>query len=114
LKPESFEYWSPVRSVRIITGTFLEGGDSRGDLGLGKLVELRFKAPPVTTSSHITTHTPSGQRKYTSLSSQTQMAFTLQPCPGGRATKSTKDICWHWRKIYMHAMMYTVCHNSIY
>jgi len=50
LKPESFEYWSPDRSVKIITGTFLEGEDTRGDLGLGKLVESRFKAPPGTTS----------------------------------------------------------------
>jgi len=40
----------------------LKGEDSRGDLGLGKLVELRFKAPPGTTSFTFNTHTPSGQR----------------------------------------------------
>ena len=38
-------------------GVFLEGEDSRGDHGLGRLVEFRFKAPPGTTSSSITTHT---------------------------------------------------------
>jgi len=32
------------------------GGDSRGDHGLGRLVEFRFKGPPGTTSSSITTH----------------------------------------------------------
>ena len=30
--------------------------DSRGDHGLGRLVEFRFKGPPGTTSSYITTH----------------------------------------------------------
>ena len=43
-------------------GIFLEGEDSRGDHGLGRLVDFRLKAPPGTTSSSITTHTPSGQR----------------------------------------------------
>jgi len=60
-KNESFEYWIPDRSVRIITGTFLEGEDSRGVLGLGKLMELRFKAPPGTKFFTFNTHTPSGQ-----------------------------------------------------
>ena len=43
------------------SGIFLEGEDSRGDHGLGRLVEFRFKTPPGTTSSSFTTHTPSGQ-----------------------------------------------------
>jgi len=38
-------------------GIFPEGEDSRGDHGLGKLVEFMFKGPPGTTSSYITTHT---------------------------------------------------------
>ena len=38
-------------------GIFLERKDSRGDHGLGRLVEFRFKDPPGTTSSSITTHT---------------------------------------------------------
>ena len=75
---------------------FLEGEDSRGDHGLGRLVEFRFKAPPGTTSSSITTHTPSGQRNCASWGSQPQKSVTLLPCPGGRTTKSTKDMWWHW------------------
>ena len=80
-------------------GIFLEGEDSRGDYGLGRLVEFRFKDPPGTTSSSITTHTPSGQRNCASLASQSQKSVTLLPCPGGRTTKSTKDMWWHWTKI---------------
>jgi hypothetical protein len=34
---------------------FSEGEDSRGDHGLGWLVEFRFKGPPGTPSSYITT-----------------------------------------------------------
>jgi len=37
-------------------GIFSEGEDSRGYHGLGTLVESRFKGPPGTTSSYITTH----------------------------------------------------------
>jgi len=37
-------------------GIFPEGEDSRGDHGLGRLVEIRFKGLPGTTSSYITTH----------------------------------------------------------
>ena len=37
-------------------GIFPEGEDSRGDHGLGRLVEFRFKGPPGTASSYITTH----------------------------------------------------------
>ena len=77
-------------------GIFLEGEDSGGDHGLGRLVEFRFKAPPGTTSSSITTHTPSGQCNCASWASQPQKLVTLLPCPGGRTTKSTKDMWWHW------------------
>ena len=37
-------------------GIFPEGEDSRGDHGLGRLVEFRFKGPLGTTYSYITTH----------------------------------------------------------
>ena len=53
-------------------GIFLEGEDSCGDHGLGRLVEFRFKAPPGTTSPSITTHTPSGKRNCASWASQPQ------------------------------------------
>jgi len=36
-------------------GIFPEGEDSCGDRGLGRLVEFRFKGPPGTTPSYITT-----------------------------------------------------------
>jgi len=65
-------------------GIFLEGEDSRGDHGLGRLVEFRFKAPLGTTSSSITIHTPSRQRTCASWASQPQKSVTLLPCPGGR------------------------------
>ena len=52
-------------------GIFLQGEDSRGDHGLGRLVEFRLKAPPGTTSSSITTHTSSGQRNCALWASQT-------------------------------------------
>jgi len=42
----------PGSTVRI----FPEEVDSRGDHGLGRLVEFRFKGPPGTTSSYMTTH----------------------------------------------------------
>ena len=79
-------------------GIFREGEDSRGDHGLGRLVEFKFKAPPGTISPSITTHTPSGQRNCASWASQTQKSVTLLPCSGGRTTKSTKDMWWHWRE----------------
>ena len=37
-------------------GIFPEEEDSSGDRGLGRLVEFRFKGPPGTTFSYITTH----------------------------------------------------------
>ena len=37
-------------------GIFPEGEDCRGEHGLGRLVEFRFKGPPGTTCSYITTH----------------------------------------------------------
>ena len=42
----------PVSNVEI----FPEWEDSRGDHGLGRLVEFKFKGPPGTPSSYITTH----------------------------------------------------------
>ena len=77
-------------------GIFLEGEDSHGDHGLGRLIEFMFKAPPGTTSSSITTHTPSGQRNCASWTSHPQKSVTVLPCPGGRTMKSTKDMWWHW------------------
>ena len=85
-------------------GIFLEGGDSRCDYGLGRLVEFRFKAPLGTTSS-ITTHTPSGQRNCASWASQPQKSVTFLPWTGGRTTKSTKGMWWHWGGGYLNNLM---------
>ena len=90
-----------------IVGIFLEGEDSRGEHGLGRLVEFRFKAPPGTTSSAITTHTASGQRNCASWTSQPQKSVTLLSCPGGRTTKSTNDMWWHWGG-YIYNILYPV------
>ena len=88
-------------------GIFLEEEDSHGDHGLGRLVEFRFKAPPGTTSSSITTHTPSGQRNCASWASHPQKSVTLLPCPGGRTTKSTNDMWWHWGgRIYLSKQIF--------
>jgi hypothetical protein len=47
---------SRVRFPVLPWGFFLEGEDSHGDHGLGSLVDFRFKAPPGTSYSYITTH----------------------------------------------------------
>ena len=100
-------YWSeflttnhevPGSILGSTVGIVLEGEDSRGDHGLGRLVEFRFTAPPGTTSSSTTTHTTSGQRNCATWASQPQNSVTLLPCPRGRTTKSTKDMWWHWKK----------------
>ena len=97
MKKKNFQN-SCTRLVNFRIEIFLEGEDSRGDHGLGRLVEFRFKAPPGTTSSSITTHTPSGNRNCTSWASQPQKSVTLLPSPGGMTTKSTKEMWWHWKK----------------
>ena len=83
-------------------GIFLEGEDSRRDHHLGRLVEFRLKAPSGTTSSSISIHTPLGQRNCASWASHSQKSVTLLPCPGGRTTKSTKDMCLHWTQKKYH------------
>ena len=73
-------------------------------------IYIHIYIPPGTVSSSITTHTPSEQRNCSSWVSQTQKSVTLLPCPGGRTTKSTKDMWWHWTKkiyIYIHTHTHT-------
>jgi len=52
--PTNHEVPASIPSTTV--GIFPEGEDSRGDHGLGRLVEFRFKGPAGTTSSYITTH----------------------------------------------------------
>ena len=56
----------PGSTVRI----FPEGEDSRGDHGLGRLVEFRFTGPPDTPSSYITTHNVTAPQGRTNLRSR--------------------------------------------
>jgi len=78
-------------------GIFSEGKDSRGDHGLGRLVEFRFKGPPGTTSSYITTHiigttyprlmgVPTSEVGYTSA------------MPRREAHEVHKDMWGHWKE----------------
>jgi len=62
-----------------------KGEDSRGDHGLGRLVEFRFKGPPGTPSSYITTHII-GTTNCASWASQPQ----TPAMPRGKTTKSTR------------------------
>ena len=79
----------PVSIPGSTVGIFLQGENSRYDHRLDRLLEFRFKAPPGTTSSFFTTHTPSAKRNCTSWASQPQKSVTFLPCPGGRTTNST-------------------------
>ena len=79
-------------------GIFLEWEDSHGDHSLGRLVEFRFKAPPGTTSSTITTHIPSGQ--LTAPNGRPSLRSRLHSChaqEGG--PRSPQRTCGgHWKK----------------
>ena len=90
--------WLLIMRSRVRFPALPEGEDFHGDHGLGRWVEFRFKAPPGTTSPSITTHTPSGQLNCALWASQPQKSVTVLPCPGGRTTKSTKNMWWHWTK----------------
>jgi len=72
-----------------LIGNFPEGEDFRGDHGLGRLVDLGLRALLALHPS-ISPLTSSGQRNCASWASQPQKSVTLQPCPGGRITKSTR------------------------
>jgi hypothetical protein len=81
---------SRVRFLVLPRGFFLEGEDSHGDHGLGSLVELRFKAPPVL-HIHISPSTSSGQRNCASWASHPQKSVIRRPQSGGETTKSIRD-----------------------
>ena len=59
--------------------------------GLGRLVEFRFKAPPDTTSSSITTHTSPGQRNCASWASQPQKSVAMPRREDHEVHKRTYD-----------------------
>jgi hypothetical protein len=88
---------SRVRFPALSWGFFFEGEDCHGDHGLGSLVELRLR-PLLVLHIHVSPPTSSGQRNCASWMSQPQNSVTLWPQPGGEATKSVRDIWWHWKK----------------
>jgi len=71
--------------------------DTRGDHGLGRLAVLSLR-PLLALHPPLSSLTPSGQCNCASRASHPQKSVTLLPCLGGRTTKSTKDMWWHWRK----------------
>ena len=74
-------------------GIFLEGVNSRRDHGLGRLVEFKFEAPPGTTSSSFTIHTPSGQCSRASWASQPQKSVTPSCHAQERGPRSLQRTC---------------------
>ena len=80
-------------------GIIPEGEDSRGDYGLGSLVEIRFKGPSwhyILLYHHLhhrdNITAPHGRPNLKSV--------TLLPCPGGRTTKSTRTCGGIGKKIF--------------
>jgi hypothetical protein len=59
------------------------------NLGLRPLLVLHI---------HISPSASSGQRNCASWASHPQKSATLRPQMGGEATKSVRDMWWHWRE----------------
>ena len=99
---------------------FREGENSRGDHDMGRLVELRFKGPPGTTSSPISLLTSSGKRNCATWASQPLKSVTFLPCPGGRTTKSTRTCGGTGAGILKKKMhfqfrsIFTLCYYKVY
>jgi hypothetical protein len=91
--------WGPGFDSRVCHGDFsLKGKIPLATMvWIRSLVEFRFKAPPGTSYSYITS-TSSGQRNCASWASQPQKSVTFRPQPGRETTKSIRDIWWHWKK----------------
>ena len=94
----------PVSTV----GIFPEGEGSRGDHGLGRLVEFRCLLALHPISPLIS----SGQRNYASWASQPQKSVTLLPCPGGRTTKSARTCGGIGQKKYIQNASRDVCRKE--
>ena len=74
-------------------GIFSEGEDSRGDRGLGRLVEFRFKGPPSTTTSCITTHIIGTTLRLMDV--HTSEVGYIPAMPRREDHKVHKDMWWH-------------------
>jgi hypothetical protein len=78
-------------------GIFPEGEDTRGDHGLGRLVEFRFKGPPGTPSSYITTHII-GTTELRLMGVPTSEVGYTTAMPRREDHEVPKDMWWHWIK----------------
>jgi len=78
-------------------GIFPEGEDSHGDHGLGRLVEFRFKGPPGTTSSYITTHIM-GTMQLRLMGVPTSEVGYTPAMPRREDHEVHKDMRWHWER----------------
>jgi len=87
-------------------GIFPEGEDSRGDHGLGRLVEFRFKGPPGTTSSYITTHII-GTTLLHHMGIPTSEVGCTPAMPRREDHEVHKDMWWHWTKKTTHTHTHT-------
>jgi len=76
-------------------GIFPEGKDSRGDHGLGRLVEFRFKGPPGTISSYITTHIIGTSLRLMGVP-MSEVGYT-PAMPRREDHEVYKDMWWHWK-----------------
>jgi len=87
-------------------GVFPEGQNSRGDHGLGRLVEFRFKGPPGTTSSYITTP----------IIGRTSEVGYIPAMPRREDHEVHKYMWGHWTKrnyiVYIFIYIYIVYNNG--
>jgi len=80
-------------------GIFPEGEDSRGDHGLVRLLEFRFKGPPGTTSSYITTHII-GTTKPRLMGIPTSEVGYTSAMPRREGHEVHKDMWGHWERSF--------------
>jgi len=76
-------------------GILPEGEDSCGDHGLGRLVEFRFKGPPGTTSSYITTNIIGTTQLRLMGISPSEVGYT-SVMPRREDHEVHKDMWGHW------------------
>jgi len=75
-------------------GIFPEGEDSRGDHGLGRLVEFRFNGPPGTTSSSYTIYII-GTTQLRLMGVPTSEVGYTPAMPRREDHEVHKDMWWH-------------------
>jgi len=76
----------------------------RGDHGLSRLVEFRFKGPPGTTSSCITTHIIGTTLLHLKDVPTSEVGYT-PAMPRREDHQVHKDMWWHWTKKKEHSYL---------